>query len=181
MIAAYLRDVRHVLVIGGGFASLPLLLSLAALQPPWPPAIGYVSAAVVPVASLLVWEWVRDARRTVRRRWMLAALMLTLGGLAAYMTGYSLFVEDVPGSAGRVVRGYRCTADAALVYGAACPDLPRDALREAEWEAPLLWTRGSITIVRLGLAAAWLAFVAGLVAFVGAVVAGRRVGMASAD
>lgn len=171
---AYLKRVQDVVKIGGGFAALPLILSLADFQPPWPPAIGYVSAALVLLASLLVWEYVRDARRPVRRRWLIAALLLTLGGLAAYATLYSLFVEDVPGSAGRVIRGYACTADARLVYGPACPDLPRDALDAAQWEAPLLWTRGSLTVVRLALAGSWLAFTAGLIAGVGAVVAGRE-------
>lgn len=173
MIDTYLKNLRHVLLVGGGFASLPLLLSLASLQPPWPPAIGYVSAGLVLLGALFVWEWVRNAGTRARRRWMLAALVLTLGGIGAYLVGYSLFVENVPGSDARVIRGYECTREAALVHGAACPDLPRDALRDAEWEAPLLWTRGSLTVVRLGLAASWLMFTVGLIAAIGAVVAGR--------
>jgi hypothetical protein len=126
------------------------------------------------LGTLFVWEWVRNASTRTRRRWMLAALVLTLGGIGAYLVGYSLFVENVPGTDARVIRGYECTREAALVHGAACPDLPRDALRDAEWEAPLLWTRGSLTAVRLGLAASWLMFTVGLIASIGAVVAGRE-------
>ena len=66
---------------------------------------------------------------------LIIATVLMLVGLIAYLTLYSLFVEPIPGAHARVVRGYVCTADAARVYGDACPDLPREALAGAEWEA----------------------------------------------
>lgn len=171
---AYLRNLAKVLGIGAAFAAIPLFASLAALQPPWPPAIGQVSAALVLLASLAAWEWTRKARRVHRRRWVVVATVLTLCGLFGYLLLYSMFVEDVPNTDVRLVRGYRCTADALLVYGDACPDLPSDALRDAEWEPLNLWTRSSVTMVRIALTASWLIFTAGLIAAVGSVVAGRR-------
>jgi hypothetical protein len=170
----FLRNLVKVLGVGAAFASIPLFASLAALQPPWPPAIGYVSAGLVLLASLAVWEWTRNSGRVRRRRWVIAATVLTLGGLFVYLVLFSLFVETIADTDMRVVRGFACTPDAQLVYGDACPDLPSDALRDAEWEPLNLWTRSSVTIVRLLLTASWLAFTAGLVAAVGVIVAGSR-------
>ncbi|KQN18060.1 hypothetical protein ASE89_06970 [Sphingomonas sp. Leaf30] len=180
MIDTYLKNLTKVLGVGAGFATIPLLLSLASLQPPWPPAIGYVSAGLVMISALLAWEWTRAARRSDRRRWIITGLLLSLVGLAVYLVFYSMFVETIPGSDVRLILGYRCTADALLVYQAACPDLPRDALRDAEWEPALLWTRASITVVRLLLTFAWLSFVAGLIISTGAVIAGRQFGLKKA-
>ncbi|HYJ83243.1 MAG TPA: hypothetical protein VEW26_10425 [Allosphingosinicella sp.] len=170
----YLKSLIKVLGIGAAFAAIPLFASLAGLQPPWPPAIGYVSAALVLLASLIVWELVRKARSGRRRLLMIVATLLTLAGLFAYLILYSSFIENIPGSSERVVRGYECNHDAKLVYGDRCPDLPRDALRDAEWESLALWTRSSVTTARVALTVAWLVFMSGLIAAVGSIVAGRK-------
>ena len=170
----YLRTIQQALKIGGAIALLPILAALAGLSPPWPPAIAGVSALLILVMSAAVWEWVKDSRRSTRRIWVLAALFLTLGGMIGYLILYSFFVEPIPGTGERVIRGYECTREALLVHKSACPDLPRDALADAEWEATLLWTRQSVTMIRLGLALSWLIFTAGLIATMGAILAGRR-------
>lgn len=175
MISGYLTGLRKVLGFGAAFASLPLLASLARLEPPWPPGIGFVSSALILLSALLAWEWTRRARIGNRRALILASAALTSIGLFSYLALYSLFVEPIPGSSERVIRGYACSPEALQVYGDSCPDLPRDALKDAEWEAVVLWTRSSVTLVRLGLALSWLVFTAGLVGAVGAVVAGRKV------
>ncbi|MBA3811562.1 MAG: hypothetical protein H0X27_07970 [Caulobacteraceae bacterium] len=175
MISGYLQGLTKVLGLGAAFAAIPLFASMAGLEPPWPPAIGYVSAALVLLASLLAWEWTRRTKIRQRRFLIIAATVLTVGGLLAYLVQYSLFVEPIPGTKERVVRGFVCSPEARLLYGAACPDLPRDALRDAEWESLALWTRASVTTVRLGLAASWLLFTAGLIGAVGAILAGRKV------
>lgn len=175
MISGYLNGLLKVLGFGAAFAAVPLLASLARLEPPWPPGIGFVSSALVLLSSLLAWEWTRRAKIRNRRALILAATVLTGLGLVGYLFLYSLFVEQIPGSGERIVRGYACTAEARQVHGASCPDLSRDALKDAEWEAVVLWTRSSITTVRMGLALAWLVFTAGLVGSVGAIVAGRKV------
>lgn len=174
MIDDYLANLLKVLGVGAALAALPFFAALADLQPPWPPAIGFVSAALVLLSSLLAWEWARRARIRNRRLLTLASVAMTIIGLFGYLTLYSLFIEPVPGSSVRVIRGFVCTAEARQVYAASCPDLPRDALRNAEWETTMLWTRASVTEVRLGLTLTWLLFTAGLIGAVGAIVAGRR-------
>lgn len=177
----YLLNLLKVLRIGGAFALLPIVAALAGITPPWPPAIGGISAFLILVFTLIVWEWVRNARTGHRRAWIIAALLLTLTGLVAYLLLYSLFIEPVPGTDERVIRGYACTPDALRVYQAACPDLPREALEDAEWEAVKLWTRQSVTFVRMGLALSWLVFTAGLIATIGAILAGRRLKVSASN
>ena len=172
----YLKNLLKVLGVGAAFATLPLFASLAKLEPPWPPAIGYVSAALILLASLIAWEWNRKSRQVHRRRWIVAGLALTLLGLLSYLILYSMFIEPIPGSDERVVRGYECNARALAVHGDLCPDLPREALMDAEWEALALWTRSSVTVARVLLTLAWLVFVTGLIACIGAIVAGRQFG-----
>lgn len=174
MIDAYLKNLLKVLAVGAAFAGIPLFAALARLEPPWPPAIGYVSAALVLIASLLAWEWTRAASLRSRRRWIVAGLCATVAGLLAYLVLYSFFIENVPGASARIVRGYTCTAGAREAFPGECPDLSRDALEDSGWEAEKLWTKSSVTIVRLGLTISWLIFTAGLILTVGAVVAGRR-------
>ena len=172
----YLKNLLKVLGVGAAFASLPLFASLAALEPPWPPAIGYVSAALILLASLIAWEWTRKSRQVHRRRWIMSGLALTLVGLLSYLILYSMFVEPIPGAGERVVRGYECTRQAQLVYRDECPDLSRDALKDAEWEALVLWTRSSVTIARVLLTLSWLVFMTGLITCLGAIVSGRQFG-----
>jgi hypothetical protein len=170
---AYFRDLLKVLALAAALATIPLIAAFARLQPPWPPAVEYVSAVFIIACALVMWEWVRGARRWVRRAFIIAGLVLILGGTMAYLALYSSYVTDDPDSGTRVVRGSVCTPDAQELYSRTCPDLPEEALREAGWNAELLWTRGSIRSSQLSLVAAWLAFITGLIAIIGASVAGR--------
>jgi hypothetical protein len=176
MIDSYLKNLIKVLAVGAAFAGIPLFAALARLEPPWPPAMGYVSSALVLLAALVAWEWTRGAKVRHRRRWILAGTLVTVGGLFGYLALYSFFVEAVPGASARVIRGYECLPDAVEAFPGQCPDLPRESIEDAGWETTRLWTRKSITTVRLGLALSWLLFTAGLILTLGSVVAGRDVG-----
>lgn len=171
----YLKDLLKMLAFAATVATIPLIVAFAGLQPPWPPAVEYVSAVFILMAALVMWEWARAAKRGVRRRFILAGMAFTIIGIGLYLPLYSLYVVDVPNSKERVVRGTECTGDARLIYPKDCPNLPPEALPSAEWNAEYLWTSGSIMRIRLGLVAGWLGFTAGLIAFVGAVIAGRPV------
>jgi hypothetical protein len=168
--------IERAFAIGAAFAAMPLLLILAGLSPPWPPGMGYISAALLlgaPVAAAQL----APAPRPGRARLLAgSALALAAIGLLVYLLLYSFFVETVPGTGVRVVRGYVCTPDALLVYKESCPDLPRDALRDAEWESATLWTRSSVTAVRMAMMASWLAFAGGLAALGWSLGRARRAG-----
>ena len=154
--------------------AVPVLAALAALDPPWPAHFGLVSAALIAAcgasAQLGLGFLPRFDGRVLRK--LIPALVL--GGLVAYLALASLFVETIPGTGVRVVKGFVCTPDAALVYGETCPGLSRDALRDAEWEAATLWTGPSLLVARLSLVVSWLVIVAGL-ALAAAAVASRRI------
>jgi len=169
----YLKDIAKTLGFAAGVAALPLIVAFAKLQPPWPPAIEYVSSVFVLMAALVMWEWGRKAKRAIRRRFILAGMVLTVIGIGAYLPLYSMYVQAEPSTGERVIKGAVCTPDALLIFPRQCPQLPSEALPAAEWDATRLWTQDSILEVRMMLVAAWLCFTAGLVAFVGAVVAGR--------
>ena len=154
-------------------AGAPLLAAAAALDPPWPAHFGYVSAALVAGAAAAAHfrspggGWI--GAPTLR----LLVPALVIGGLIAYLALVSLFVEAIPATGVRVVKGFVCTPDAALVYGSSCPGLGRDALRDAEWEAATLWTGPSLLVARLSLVISWLVLIAGL-ALAAAAIAPQR-------
>ena len=173
MIDEYFKSLLKVFGIGAAFAALPLFVSLAELEPPWPPAAGVVSSLFILVGAMLAWEFTRKSRVVHRRRWMMIGAAMMVVGILLYMIAYSFFVEPVPGTSLRVVRGYECTREAAQLYPLQCPDLPRQALEDAEWEALVLWTRSSVTVARVSLAFAWFFFISGLIVCIGAGIAGR--------
>ncbi|MXO88245.1 hypothetical protein [Alteraurantiacibacter aestuarii] len=174
MIDSYLKNLAKVMGLGAAFASAPIIATLAELQPPWPVAMGQLSAALIVVSALVSWEWTRSAKVRFRRSWIIASMIMVFAGIISYLVIYSYFVAEPPSGSFRVVTGYECTADAKLVYGASCPELGREALRSAEWEPSRLWTRQSLTIVRVALAGTWLLFILGLIGTVGSIVAGRK-------
>ena len=173
--AKFLQSLTGLLGFIAFVATIPMIASLADLQPPWPPAVAILSSAILLVSAVMAWEWTRRSKLGLRRGWMVASLVVMLASLFVYLGLNSYYVENVPGSDMRVVRGSECTRMAAEVYDT-CPDLPREALEDAGWEAVKLWTRSSVTQVRLMLVAGWFAFIAGLIGILGAVIAGRNVG-----
>lgn len=138
-----------------------LFATFRGLDPPWPAGAGYLT--ILPVAAGMF-----GLRKSIvphsgrRRARLMFAGSIAGGSLILYLLLYSMFVESIPRTDVRLVKGFVCTSDAILVYGKGCPNLPRDALRDAEWEAMALWTSSSVTMIRTALIMAWLAFVAGL-------------------
>ena len=101
----YLRDLIKILGFAAGVATIPLIVAFAGLQPPWPPAVEYVSAVFILMAALVMWEWGRGAKRGARRRLIVAGMALTIIGIGAYLPLYSLYVVDVTDF--RAARGSR--------------------------------------------------------------------------
>ncbi|MGF1549147.1 MAG: hypothetical protein ACFBQW_01225 [Sphingomonadaceae bacterium] len=170
----HLETIIALLTMAGSMVSLTIFANLAGLQPPTYPAIEYVVALLSLGAAMLAWEWTRKSRTALRRRFIVVCALLSVIGLLAYLFLYSLYVEPIPGTDERIVRGYRCTAEALLVYGASCPDLPTGALADAQWDTRRLWTRGSVTVIEFSLVVGWFFFMAGFIAALGSIVAGRK-------
>jgi hypothetical protein len=124
------------------------------------------------VATLVAWEFGPDLSRRQRRLMLLMAAFLTLAGLFAYLYLYSSFVVTVAGDS-RLIVGYECNAPTQAVYPKKCPELGEIELERAGYDPAALFTKTALTNVRLMLVASWSVFMAGLLAAVGWVVAGR--------
>lgn len=141
---------------GGVLAVLVAAAVLGGLGPPmvgaaWlavacafllPPAIATVGFSV---------GWRRPALRA-------GLAMLAVAALGLYLWASATFV--VSGSrGGEYVRGSTCTPDAELVYEGQCPDLPAEALADAEFRPELLWTSGSIARAEQMIGGGWIGWV----------------------
>lgn len=168
----FFKEVLKVIGYGAAFAAIPLFASMENLQPPWPTAIAYVSAAVILVATLIAWEFGSSLTKNQRRIMLMIAIVLTLMGLFSYLYLYSNFVI-VLDEADRVIIGYECNLPTSKVYPTICPNLGKMELERASYDPTALFTKDSLTNVRMLLVASWLVFVAGLMAAVGWAVAGR--------
>lgn len=162
-----------VAAFGSAFAAIPLFASMENLEPPWPTAIAYVSAAVILVAALVAREYGPGLKPGHRRLMLLVSVALTLAGLFAYLYLYSTFVVVIEDGE-RFIFGYECNGPTQAIYKSRCPDLGEAELSLAGYEPESLFTKGSLTAVRLALVAAWLVFIAGLMAAVAWAVAARR-------
>jgi len=154
-------DNKLALAVLAGLAAVPVLAGMLGYDPPWPAGFGYASALFV--AGAAAWGHFAVPAGKEMTGWRLKALLvaMVIAGIA-YLALGSMFIETIPGTTVRVVKGFTCTPDAELVFAESCPNLGRDALRDAEWEAGTLWTGTSVMVVRLSLALNWLALVGGL-------------------
>jgi hypothetical protein len=166
----FFREIAKTLAFGATFASIPLFASMGDLQPPWPTAVAYVSAALILLGALLARELGRGMTERRRKTMLLLAALLTVLGLFAYLYLYSQLVVPLDNGS-RIIRGFACNADALATYPDECPYLTKDDLKRAGYQADLMYTAGSLTAAKLLLVASWLLFTAGLVAAVGWAVA----------
>jgi hypothetical protein len=138
-------------------ATVPFAAGFATLAPPWPPGIVPTTTIVEIVTLALVYHFLRPASfgRT-KRLLLLGALALGVLSLI-YLYLLSLYTFVTPTTHERFVKGFECTQDALMVFGAKCPRLSMDDLASAEYEADRLWTPSSIALVRTALVATWSA------------------------
>jgi hypothetical protein len=151
-----LRDVKELWAWAAGAAAVPFLANLAALAPPWPPAIVYLTAIIELIALILAFQFLKKARvRTINRVLAVSAAILFLSSIL-YLGLLSEFSYQIPGAKLTAVKGFVCTAEAIAAFAGKCPWLGETELKQAEWFAPHLWTSWSITIMRVLLASVWL-------------------------
>ena len=149
------------LAVLAGLVAVPVIAGLLAYDPPWPAGFGYVSALLVAGAAARGHFAVPSGPGLAGMRLKAAIAVLVIAGIA-YLALGSMFIETIPGTSERLVKGFTCTPDAELVFADSCPNLGRDALSGAGWDAGALWTGSSLMLVRLSLALSWLVLVCGL-------------------
>jgi len=170
----FFPEVIRIMGFGAAFASIPLLARLGNLQPPWPPAVAYISAAVILVGMLIVREYGAGMSRRRRRLLLIIAGTLSVIGLFTYLYLYLRLIVPLP-TGERLTLGFACNADTLAMYADRCPYLGMDEISAAGFDLELLYTTSSLQAAKLWLVAAWMVFTTGLVAAVGwAVVRGDR-------
>jgi len=151
----------------GGSVAVPFAAALAALSPPWPPAIVLVTAIAELVALIYVYQFLKMSKRKSIDRIMVGSGLLLVVFGSVYLFAISLYTYEVPTTKERFVKGYRCTSEASLVFKDKCPDLGVDELKTAEYEAERLWTAQSIATTRMSIVALWIATFVALTVLVG--------------
>ncbi|MBV9882429.1 MAG: hypothetical protein JO276_05420 [Sphingomonadaceae bacterium] len=174
----YFSEILKVLAFGATVATIPLFASMENLQPPWPTAVAYVSAALIVVGALIAREFGAGASSAALRRLLLLASTLTVVGLFAYLYLYATLVLTLEGG-DRLILGYACNNEAQQMYER-CPHLTAVELSEDEYDPERFYTLESLTAAKLSLVAAWITFMAGLVAVVGWAIAGVKAKKAAA-
>jgi hypothetical protein len=161
------REFRHLSTfLAGAAVAAPFLASFVAIAPPWPTGMAAITSAVVLVVLIVVYQTFKGDESNITRsiKWLsVVGLML----LVAYVVLFSMFTIYVPPAKRSIVIGYQCTAEALLVYKAKCPLLTIEELSEAVFDEFQLWTRLSITIVRVTLITGWLSLFVALAAIIG--------------
>ena len=151
----------------GGSVVVPFAAALAALSPPWPPSIVFVTAVAELVALIYVYQFLKDAKRKSINKILALSGLLVAVFAAIYLVAISLYTYEVPTTKERFVKGYQCTHEAATVFKDKCPDLGLDELKTAEYDADRLWTPHSIAMTRLTIVGLWLAVFVALSVLVG--------------
>lgn len=151
----------------GGAVAVPFAAALVDLSPPWPKGAVLVTAIVELLVLALVFQFLRNARKSLIN-WTMVASMLVLAVVSPiYLLQLSLYTYEVPTTKERFVKGNECTPEADKIFQGRCPDLGLDQLREAEYSAERLWTRRSIAAVRVRLMLLWAAAFVALSAALG--------------
>jgi TIR domain len=143
------------LAVAGGLA-MPALGGMAAVAPPWPPGVVFLTTVIVAVTIAVAFQVMRGRTATAMRRSFLVCALVLAVASSVYLIAVSFFVYQTPTTKERWAKGYVCTPEAALIYKDKCPNLGVDELRGAEYEAERLWTASSVAVVKVSLVALWL-------------------------
>ncbi|MFL6261323.1 MAG: hypothetical protein ACJ76Y_16615 [Thermoanaerobaculia bacterium] len=141
----------------GGAVAVPFAAALVDFSPPWPPGIVLVTAVAELIALVFVFQFLKSAkRRSINQVLIVSTAGLSIASVV-YLILLSLYTYRVPTTGERFVKGYNCTPEAKALFKDHCPDLGLDELRTAEYEAERLWTRRSLTLMRVALVILWSA------------------------
>jgi hypothetical protein len=140
----------------GGSVVTPFIASFLSIIPPWPSGLNVITSVIQLVTLAISYQGASQNKREVGRamRWLAFAGFI---GLLIYMGAFTMFTIYVPPVRRSIVIGYECLEDARKIFGSRCPFLTLDDLSAAAFDEFLIWTRPSITFVRVLLVGLWLA------------------------
>jgi hypothetical protein len=142
----------------GGAVFVPLVDYVVKIGPPWPPGLAIITAVAEFLVLLAAFHFgFRSGYKRVSWRIIVGVVVLVFF-FGPYLYLSSSFVYSFDNE--RMVKGFVVRPD---VKPLITPDYTADdALADSEYRAETVWTRGSITSMRLILLALWLVGFCGL-------------------
>jgi heme/copper-type cytochrome/quinol oxidase subunit 4 len=161
----FLKEYGALLAAGAPIAATPLIAGFAAMSPPWPSNISFVTAVVQLVVLILIFQMLGTSSRRVINRVILASfacLMLVSLGYIYLLRNFTYDAQvDVKGTIERRVKGFVCKDVVQREYPDACPFLGASELNEVQNRPDMLWTESSRNNVHVALVTTWaLSFIA---------------------
>lgn len=143
----------------GASVVIPFVASFLAVIPPWPDGLDVLTAVIQLGALVVAYQTFRNQAEVVTTSVKLWA-SLGLVVLLLYLVVFSMFTVYDPGTSHSYVIGFQCSTGAQQLsdlhkFAGVCPFLQYDDLRTAAFDASALWTKGSLTVMRVVLIALW--------------------------
>lgn len=135
---------------------VPIGFQLGSSAPPWPGAIGWVTAVANIAIAIGLGRLVSRHPQSMNRTTVTIGILVAVFGSIAYLLLMSRFTFTIPTTGEVGVKGFFCTPEALAVYPDNCPSDDREALASAEFESSQIWQQWTIDIVRIGIISTWL-------------------------
>jgi hypothetical protein len=161
--------------VGLAGASVPFVAAFSGVTPPWPPKIALLTAVIQLMVIVYVYQAHSrfSSQKSVTRGMRVSAILFVLS-FFFYIFLFSQFAIFIPSREEYLIVGYQCSQRALDVYRDSCPSLGLTELSAAQYDEFVLWTRFSISSVRIALVALWFLFFVGLSAFIGEFIVYQR-------
>jgi hypothetical protein len=147
-------------------AAVPFIAFLVGIIPPWPSGIILITALVELVTLIVVFQFLRSAAQPQINR-VLGISTVLLGIFSVvYLLAFSLFTYPIVAAKIRGVKGFICRVDNPPLVMTECPLVSVERIKDAEYNAEMIWVGWTVDVARFGLALTWLVafvFLAGLI------------------
>ena len=147
------------------FADLLLRLFDTGISPPWPPGILIITSIAELITLIFIFNFFFDAREKTSRSLMVGLLAILLISFTAYLILFSTYTVNHPKTHQPIILGYTPVnndIEQAVIDGYTAEQL----LSENEFSPSKIWTKGSITVVRVGILFGWMVVFISLSSFI---------------
>ena len=143
----------------GASIVIPFVASFLSVIPPWPDGLDVLTAVIQLGALIVAYQTFRNHAQLIGRSVKLWAIA-GLSALLLYLAAFSMFTVYDPGTSHSYVIGFQCSPGTQQLsdlhkFAGTCPFLQYDDLRTVAYNASILWTKSSLTTVRIILIALW--------------------------
>jgi hypothetical protein len=178
-----IKDVRRVaLFCAGGLILLPVAASLGGYAPPWPKGITTITTLMEMAVVITAFQLSAGKPRRVASRRVVLSLCAMVFFSLIYLGLNAVFVVTIPNSDVQIVLGCGLSRSALLVQRLpadlplldACPGEFASLLASAQYETDKIYTRLSVSAIRVCLVIAWLGAFASFASLTGVFVTFQR-------